>query len=230
MAITMKEFADKKDKINSICKEFNLKIADKSEILALNNTRLISNERVIVEFEGEEFITSSFIDMMIAIPVKNRSFIKRWTWFVSNRVTFIFSSFWKPLPYYKIKNGKTKRISLISHILTWIGRLIVLPLGLFLFTESRALNKAKIKNGDLYLLHYGWSHLNIYYEKDNFERSEIEGEKIWVTKNWEQELEVRYGKNWIELPPEHKLRPHQITVTPYNNGKTKYNIYPYIIK
>ncbi len=230
MAITMKEFSDNEDKIKLICDEFNLSIADKSKILALNNTRLISNERIIVEFEGEEFITSSFIDMMIAVPVKNKSPIKRWTWFISNRVTFIFSSFWRPLPRYKIKNGKTKKISFIAHLATWVGRLISLPLCLFMFVEKATLNNAKKKEGNLFLLHYGWSHLNIYYEKDSFEKSEIAGVEIWVTKDWKNELVERYGDNWIELPPLEKRWPHHITLTPYNGGKTKYDIFPYIIK
>ncbi len=230
MAMTAKEFYSKKDKIEKIAEELNFEIADKKSHIGNSVTRLISKERIIVEYAGVEYVTSLFVDIMIAIPLKRESKLRTYFWFVSCRVLIIFSAFWRPLPTYRFGAGKPEKIPTIQHILVWIGRLFVLPLFLLHFVEKRMLRKAKKRDGNVYALHYSWSHLQQYYKLDEMEKTEIEGIDIWVTSKWKEELEIRYGKNWITPPPVEKRRPHHIVMTPHNNGKSKYKIYPWIIK
>lgn len=230
MAMTAKEFYSKKDKIESIGKEFNYSLADKATYIGNSVSRLICDERIIVEYNGVEYVTSFFIDIMIAIPLKKESKLRTYWWFISCRILIIFSGFWKPLPSYRYGGEKPVKISWIEHFLVWIGRLFVLPLALLHYSEKRLLKKASKKDGSVYAMHYGWSHLQQYYVMNEMEEAIIEDTKIFVTKKWNEELETRYGKNWIELPHKDKRRPHHIVLTPYNKGKNKYDIFPFIIK
>lgn len=229
MAMTANEFYNKYNLLEEIGTDLNYKIADKVKFNGLNSSRLISNEKIIVEYEGREYLTSFFIDIMIAVPVKRESKLRSYYWFVSNRYMLLFSDFWKPLPSYKIKNGQPKRISIFVHILVWISRLFVLPLWLYRLVEKRAIkNAAKNVNHDLLELHYGWSHLRIYYNLSQMETSSIEGTKINITKNWEEELIMRYGDDYINPPGENYRKPKHFVLMPYN-GKDK-KVFPYIIK
>lgn len=230
MSMTPKDFKDNRDKIYQICKESNLIVAEKKDYLALNVTRFISKERVIVVYEGMEYITSVFIDVMLSVPVKRKSLTQRWFWYITNKTEWIFNSFWKPLPKYKIKNGSPKKINFFEHLATWIGRILIFPLILLPYWEKRTLRNAEKSNSGLLLMHYGWSHDDIYYKYKEFEKVELENSYVWISKNWEYDLKYRYGNNWRELPPEEKRRPHHITITPYREGKDEYKIYPYIFK
>ncbi len=230
MAMTAKEFYSKKDKIVSIGNEFNMELADKSKDIGHGVSKLISKERIIVEYKGIEYITSIFIDIMIALPLKKKPAIRTYWWYISCRILIIFSGFWKPLPSYRFGGDKPIKISWMEHLLVWVGRLFVIPLVLLHFIEKRALRKGAKREGNLYAMHYGWSHVQQYYDINDMEKVSIEGTEVWIATKWKEELELRYGKNWIEPPQEDKRRPHHIVMTPYNGGKSKYDIYPFIIK
>lgn len=230
MGMTAKEFYSNLEKIKEISKENNFSVADKSKHIGLNQSRLISNERIIVEYEGQEYITSFFIDIMIAIPVKKESKAKMFFWFISCRFLAIFSSFWRPLPPYKLRNGKPVKISFLEHFLTWLGRIFVLPLIILHPIEKRTLRKAINSNWKKHAFHYGWSNQNIYYTFEDLEKTKLEETEVINYGNWEFELEIRYGKNWRELPPVERRVPHHFVMTPYENGKKKYKIFPWIIK
>lgn len=230
MSMTPKDFKDNKKNIYNICNSLNMKVAEKKKKLALNVNRFISNEKLIVEYQGKKYITSIFIDVMMSIPVRRKSTVQRWFWYVTNKIEWIFNSFWKPLPKYKIKNGSTKKINFFEHLATWIGRILILPLILLPLWEKIRLSLAEKQDGNLLLMHYGWSHDNIYFKYDEFEEVDLETTKVWISKNWEHDLIYRYGKDWIIPPNIDRRKPHHLTLTPYREGKDDYKIYPYIFK
>lgn len=229
MAMTCFDFYQNLDIIKGIGIDLNYKIADKCNFNGLNNSRLISNERIIVVYEDVEYITSLFIDIMIAIPIKKENRIRNYYWFLSCRWSILFSSFWKPLPDYRLKSNTAVKIPWIIHIIVWLSRLLVFPLYISIIFEKRLIIKsAKIKTNNKLALHYGWSHINIIYNMAEFHLSTIEGVSINIPTNWNEELTKRYGKNYMIPPKQEFRRPHHIILTP--NNKKKWNIFPYIIK
>lgn len=229
MAMTAREFYSKIEIIKQIGSNANYVIADKLEFNGLNSSRLISGEKIIVEYEGKEYITSLFIDIMIGIPVKKASRIRSYYWFISNRYMLLFSSFWKPMPSYKIKDGYPKKINLFIHILIWLARLFVLPLWLYKLIEKRTIKKAS-KNDDNHMieLHYGWSHLQIFYNLNEMEKTRINGEEIYIPSQWNEELITRYGVDYLTPPPNNRRRPKHFILSPYKVKDKK--VFPYIIK
>lgn len=233
MGMTSKEFYSKKEIIKDISKKYNLSLADKIEHIGLNNSRLISNEKILVDYKGKEYLTSLFIDIMIAIPIKHRKQFVPFFWYVSCRLMQIFSTFWRPLPKYKSTKANPKKISVITQILVFIARIFISPLLILHFVEKRTIKKSINKNHKNYIFHYGWSNLGIFYtesELNNLSVDYISGEKIYVNDNWKEELIIRYGENFERLPDISKRIPHHITLTPYEGNEFEYSIFPHIIK
>lgn len=233
MGMTSREFYMKKNKIVKISNKLNLNVADKIEHIGLNNSRLISNEKITVEYEGQEYITSLFIDIMIAIPFKGKSWIRPIFWYLSCRVLQIFSTFWRPLPKYKATKKGSKKINWITQLAVFIARLFIFPILILHLFEKRLVSKSLDKNYDKYVFHYGWSNQKISYSKESLENLNkivISGETVFINDNWEYELTTRYGKNFL-MPPSASARiPHHITLTPFNGNSNEYDIFPHIIR
>ncbi len=229
MAMKCSEYLEKKDKIIEICKKNKLKLADKTTKMTLNNSRLISEEKVLVIYEKKIYLTSYFIDLLLLTPIKNRRKIKRSYLTFSNRYLFIYNDLWHPLPHYKIKN-KVVKIKTVEHILTWIGRVLTLPLLILWPIEKRRYKNSLKKNNELYIVDNGWSHINYYYTLNDFIIKNISGIPIYINSDYENELTIRYGDNWREKPPIEKRKPHHIVMTPFIENHFDYEIYPFIIK
>lgn len=232
MGMTSNEFYSKKDIIIKILGDNDLRLADKTDYIGLNNSRIISNEKIIVTYEGNEYITSLFIDIMIAIPCRKINKYKRYFWFISCRLLQIFSTFWTPLPRFKTTKKGPKRICLLTQLLVFISRIIIFPVLILHYIEKFTIKKSVNSSGKYYYFHYGWSYQDIYYtdyDLNNFESWEINKNKINVNRNWEYELQTRYGFDYIKEPEIISRHPHHITLTPNING-AEYKVFPHIIR
>lgn len=228
MAMTAHEFYSKYNVIEEIGSQKDFKIADKLKYNGLNSSRLISNEKIIVSYNGNEYLTSFFIDIMIGVNVKKESKLRSYYWFISNRYMILFSRFWKPLPDYRLKKDIVVKNSKIIHIFVFLIRFLLLPLYLYKFVERHTVSKSIENNRfNLIELHYGWSHLIIQYNLNNMEIMNIEGTNIWVSKNWNDELITRYGKNYLTPILESGRFPKHLILMP--NDSKKYDPFPYII-
>lgn len=216
MAMTASDFYSNRDKILEIVNKYNFRLVDRKDNLGMVLTKLICNEEVIVEYNGMDFIKSTFIDIFYFIPVKKRSNFRDYRWFIYNRIIFIFSDFWKPLPSYKMKKGVLVKESFFAHLFTFIGRIFISPILFLRIKEKRMLTKSvKKKNYDLFALNEGASNVHQYIRKDELLEWEFEGVKILIPGSYENDLKVKYGENWITPPPIEKQNPAHILKTPY---------------
>lgn len=228
MAMTSHEFYSKLEKINIISQEMNFMIADKLKFNGLNSSRLISKEKVIIVYKGKEYLSSFFIDIMIGVPVKRESKMRSFYWYISNRYMILFSKFWKPLPNYRLINGNPKKIFLLNHVLIFLVRFLVLPLYFYKYIERYTINKAsKNISKDKIELHYGWSHIRIYYDLNQIEELEIEGILINVVSNWDFELKKRYGNNYLKPPEMNHRTPKHFILMPISGKRQE--PFPFII-
>lgn len=229
MGMTAHDFYGNYEKINSFCFQNEFVLIDKSKTIGLHCSRIFSKEKILIEYNNEEYVFSFFVDIMIAIPVKNQMRIRTFYWYVVNRVSFIFNSFWKPLLTYRLKNNMYKRNSRFLIFLVWLSRFFIFPfLLLDKIERNKVRNASNNPNKKNVTFHYGFSNLNIYYDIDEYEVCEISGNKIFILKNWSNELERRYTKNWINLPIERERIPKHLLKSPYKSGENNYEIIPFL--
>lgn len=228
MAMTAKEFYSKIDLLESISNDLHFDIADKLDYNGLNSSRFISKEKVIVIFNEKEYLTSFFVDVMIAIPIKRESILRSWYWFVSNRYMILFSKFWRPLPKYRINKDSIVKNNWIIHSFIFIVRFLLLPLYLYKFVERKTVKIAS-RNDEFNKLelHYGWSHKRIYYNLDSMILKKIDDIDIWVTNDWDKELILRYGENYLIPPIECERLPKHFVLMPFDSDSL--NPFPFII-
>lgn len=226
------DFFENKDKIISILDSINWELADASEILGLDVMRLFSKEKIIVEYQGSEYITMPHIDIMISVPTKKINKVRSLFWSVKCNYSWIYGNFYNILPKYGWIKKKKVKIGFFRNLLVFLSKIITFP---FLFWVPYFQN-SKLKKIDEKANHYQpfycWNNRGLNYlynnKEENFEKIDFNKTLINIPKNYKKELGIWYGNNWMELPEEENRIPHNLLLTP-NNG-TNYKIIPFLIK
>ncbi len=230
MAMTIFDWKNNQKKIEEFLETIGWEVFDRVEVKGLDATRMFSKEKIIIEFEGQEYITKLFIDVMLAIPKDEISKFKRkiWSWF--NQYNYIFTNNYRLIPYYGWFGTKVKRIYGFVNFLVFFQKIL-----LYIFTFWVPILQKK------YLKKKNYAHENVamYYNYDNrgviYNIHKINSKlkfgdtTIFVSDDWKNELIIWFGNSWTELPPKWNRVPHHFVLTK-KDGKNdkKYKISPYI--
>lgn len=224
------DFIKNRNKISEIAIQNNWELIDPTKTKGLDVARLFSNEKIVVEYKGKEFVTKFFIDIMIAIPSKRTNKIKSFWWEVINKYSWIYGDFYNILPKFGWRNGQVKKIGFITNFLVFFSKLITFPF-MFWVPIKQKLKLKKIKlNANKYQTFYSYNNKQIFYsyDKNKFKKIDFEDFKVNAPINYEEELLIWFGKDWKEKPIKEKQIPHNLILTP-NNGEN-YKISPFLIK
>ncbi|BDV03328.1 MAG: hypothetical protein HPPSJP_0490 [Candidatus Hepatoplasma scabrum] len=230
MGMKLYDFRKNFKLLQNIASDANYILIDRKDYFGLDVARFIYKEKFIIKFENKEYISSPYIDVMLGIETKKISYLKRKLWFLINNLSFIYNSVWNPLPYFAWKFNKLKKIHWYEQLFIFIFRILFLPLILILPIQNYWLNKKAKKSGDKVSFYYNYDNLGIIYDVKNLLEKSFMGEKILISENYLEELNLRF-KKWKELPAKNKQIPHHLFLTPnLDKFKDKYKIYPFIIK
>lgn len=226
------DFFNNRDKIVDILNSMNWELADASKIMGLDVMRLFSKEKIIVEYEGEEYVTKPHIDIMISVPVKKINKFSYGLWSIACNYSWIYGNFYNTLPKLGWIKGKKVKIGFLRNFGAFLSKVITFPFMFWVpIYQNRKLKKIK-KNFEIYQPFYCWNNKGLnynYFEKENnFLKKTFNNIKINVPSNYEDELKIWYGENWKSLPNTDKRVPHNLLLTP-NNGR-EYKINPFLIK
>lgn len=214
MGMTNSEYYLKQNTISNIAKAKGFFLREKAEHIGLVCNKIISKEIVEVEYNGNYYKTHFFIDIFLYVGVKKKSNIRNIYWSIYNKVLFIFGFFWKPLPPFHIKKGKITKVNILIQILVWLSRFIIFPVLLLHLSESIRIKKCKYK--DYYYLHCKESHLNDFFEYKLIDWK-FENNSIKVQYNYNDILKIKFGSNYMDLPPTTKRVPSHIFNGEYEN-------------
>lgn len=231
MSMFNRDFYENKDKIIEIANKLNFELIDPSKQFGLDVARMFSNEYLLVKYEGKEYMTKIYIDIMLAIPSKRSSKFKSWRWEVLNKFSSIYGGFYNILPKRVWIKGEIVKNGWLTNFLVFLSKMIIWPFTFWVpLLQNRRLKKYK-KNNIKYQLFYCYNNKGITFERDkkNFTKIRFEDFEINAPKNYEDELIVWFGNSWKELPSKEKRIPHNLLLTPYT-GKEKYKIVPFLIK
>lgn len=226
------DFFDNKEKIESILDSMNWELADASKIFGLDVMRFFSKEKIIVIYEGEEYITKPYIDIMISVPTKRVSKLRSSLWTIACNYSWIYGNFYNILPKLGWIKGKRVKIGFLRNFGAFFSKVITFPFMFWVpIYQNRKLKKVKRKSNH-YQPFYCWNNKGLSYKYNNhdeqFTKLTLNGIEINVPMEYEKELEIWFGPNWRMQPPIEKRVAHNIMLTP-NNG-TKYKINPFLIK
>ncbi len=232
MTMIATEFHQNKEKMQVIADKINFEVVDPTKVAGLDVARIFSKEYILVEYEGETFMTKIYIDIMLGIPSKRPNKIKETWWEIINKYSWIYGNFYNILPKVGWVRGKKVKIGWWRNALVFFSKVITFPFMWWVpLLQNRKL-KAKPKyKGNTYQLFYCYniSGLFIDYKKENFIKTKMNDFEVNIPVDYENELTVWYGENWKSLPSKDKQIPHNLTLTPYT-GKEKYKINPFLIK
>lgn len=230
MGMRLYDFKKNFKLLSKIADESNYKLVDRLDYFGLDIARFIYKDKFIVEFEKKEYISSPYIDVMLAVSSKKNNILKRKLWSWTNNYLFIYNSFWNPLPYFGWKFKKLKKVHWYEQFSVFIVRIILFPLFLILPLQNLWLKHKSKDNSNKVSFYYNYDNLGIIYNIDKLQEKEIDGFKFLISDNYLEELNLRF-KEWKILPPKEKQIPHHLFLTPnLNKYKDKYKIYPFIIK
>lgn len=234
MGMAIDDYLKYRNDLIKIAQENNYRFADRLEHIGLNATRFIYKEKFIISYEGKKYVSSPFIDVMIAVPIKkeNKFKFKIWEW--QNKFFFLFNSLPPILPKIDTRYGKVKKVHWYEQTGAAIAQIILFWMIPFFYLQNywlkqKAKNKKNYKN---WILYHTYTSRVFIYQKENLVKRKIFNEKefVYVSKSYIKELNSAFGKNWNKRPPIEKQIPHHIIYNPYNATKKEAKIYPYIIK
>lgn len=214
MAMTNIDFNNNKERIEEIAKSINFNLKVKSNTIGLVCNKLVSDETIKVVYQGREYVTKFFIDIFLYVGVKKTSKIRDYYLSIYSKIIFIFGFFWKPLPRYFIKDGNIKKINIFIIALVWVSRFFIFPILLLHYFESMRIRNNKFK--DLFSLHCKESNLSDYFSY-NLDKWIFEEQEIFVPSNYQQILINKFGKNYLDLPPQKCRVPSHIFNGDYEN-------------
>ncbi|BDU67792.1 MAG: phosphorylcholine transferase LicD [Candidatus Tyloplasma litorale] len=224
------DFFQNLNKINKVCSELNLELFNPNKRKGLDIARIFSKEKYIVEYNGQEYITAIFIDIMLALESKKMTKIKRNTWWIFNRYVWIYGNFYRILPYYGWVNGKAKKINWFTNFLVFLSKLILFIPTFWMPYLQNWYIKRKSKNGKYYSLFYNYNNKGIQYQRNMFNNKiKFANTYVRVPDNYEKELQIWFGKNYLTKPSKEKRIPHNLILTP-NKKNINYKIKPFLIK
>ncbi|CRX37186.1 / / LicD family protein / 57578:58435 Forward [Candidatus Hepatoplasma crinochetorum] len=230
MGMRIYDFRKNFELLKKIGEDANYELFDRKNYFGLDVARFIYKEKFIIQFKDKEYISSPYIDIMLAVKSKNNLFIKRKFWSSMNKLSFIYNSFLIPLPYFGWKFNKLKKIYWYEQLLIHIFRFIFFFLILILPIQNYWLKRKAKNNNNKVSFYYNYDNLGIIYDIKKLVERDFLGEKILISENYLEELNLRF-KNWKQLPEEKKQIPHHLFLTPnLDKFRNKYKIYPFIIK
>lgn len=232
MSMTIYDWVQNRDKISKFLEEMNWEAYDSIETRALDATRFFSNEYLIVEYDGSEYLTKPFIDVMLSVPKNKISLPKRkmWSWF--NQYNFIFSSRYRLLPYYGWFGHEVKKIGSFTNFLVFLQKIILYPITFWIPIVQKIYLRRKSYFSENVAMYYNYDNNGVIYNINKLNTKHKFGEtEVYSSDDWENELNIWFGKDkWKELPDEWNRVPHHIVLTKLTRKtKNKYKINPYII-
>ncbi len=230
MGMFSQDFFERKDKIEEICEQNNMKLFDPSDTWGLDVARIFSNETYIVDYEGGKFVAQVYIDIMIAVPVKKISSIRDMWFEIANKYSWIYGNFYNILPKKGWIKNEIKDIGWLRNMFVFISKVITFP---FLFWIPIYQNK-RVKSAKNYNKHqffYCWNNKRTFYTKNKstFVKLKFNGIDINVVKDYEKYLSDWYGESWKNKPAKNSRAPHNLLLTPYSKD-IKYVLRPFLIK
>lgn len=234
MGMAIDDYLKYRGDLNKIAQENNYKFADRLKYIGMNASRFIYNEKFIVSYEGKKYLSSPFIDIMIAIPIKkeNKFKFKIWEW--ENKFFFLFNSLPPIFPKIDTRYGKIKKVHWYEQAGAAIAQIILFWMIPFFYLQNYWLKK-KAKNKKNYqnlILYHTYTSRVFIYQKENLIKRKIFNEKefIYISRSYIKELNSAFGKNWNKKPPIENQIPKHIIYNPYNPKKKEAKIYPHIAK
>ncbi|NOQ50142.1 MAG: hypothetical protein GQ557_00560 [Mycoplasmataceae bacterium] len=229
MTMSIYDFYKYKKELIQIANNNNYYLVDRMEIRGMHICRFIYKEKFKINFENKYYINSPFIDIMLSVGVKKSNKVRSIIWTATNNYLFVHNSFLNPLPFYKKKNFKVKKITKIEKTFVFTMKILLWPSIIAILLQKKWLDKKKKTDSKILAMYYRYNTEGIVYNKNELIALPFYDEKIFVSRNYQKELEIRFGKNWINEPPINEQKPKHIILTPYNK-KINYKIYPFIIK
>ncbi|BDV02747.1 LicD family protein [Candidatus Hepatoplasma crinochetorum] len=233
MGMAIDDYLKYLEDLNKIAEENNYYFADRFKNIGMTVSRFIYKEKFIISYEGKKYVSSPFIDIMIAIPFKKENKLKFKIWEWQNKYFFLFSSLPPVLPKIDTRYGRVRKLHWYHQLGSVVGQILLFwTIPLFYlqnyWLKKKAKNIKKYKN--LILFHSYTSRFFIYRKDQLIERKILNGKaKIYISKFYIKELNASFGKNWTKKPPIEKQIPHHIIYNPYNPKKEP-KIYPHIVK
>ncbi len=232
MSMTIDDWVKNRDKIKRFLESINWEGFCSIETRALDATRFFSKDYIIVEYEGNEYLTKPFIDVMLSVPKNKISKPKRkmWSWF--NQYNFIFSARYRLVPYYGWFGNEVKKISWFKNFLVVVQKVIFYPVTFWVPVVQKRYLRRKSYFSENVAMYYNYDNNGVIYNVNRLNAKHKFGDtEIYSSDDWENELNIWFGKDrWKEMPPEWNRVPHHLVLTKLD-GKVdkKYKIDPYII-
>lgn len=233
MSMAIHDWVNNKSKILEFLNSIEWEGFCSIETRGLDATRFFSKEKLVVEYEGDEYITKPFIDIMLSVPKKKISKFQRKRWSTFNKYNFIFSNRYRLVPYYGWRHGKVKKIGWFTNLMIFIQKILLYPFTFWVpIRKKRFLNK-NTYHSRMVAMYYNYDNKGLIYDLEKINTKHKFGDtEIYSNDDWEKELDLWFGgkDKWKQLPPENNRVPHHLMLTK-KDGKndSKYKIQPYII-
>lgn len=233
MTMTIDDWVKNKQKILSFLEANEWEGFCSIETRGLDATRFFSKKKLIVKYNGEEYITKPFIDVMLSIPKDKISRAQRKRWSIFNQYNFIFSNRYRLVPYYGWYKGKIKKIGPLKNLFVFAQKILFYPLTFWIPIRKKRFLKKKSYFSKKVAMYYNYDNKGVIYDLDKINTKHKFGNtEIYSSDDWENELNLWFGgkDKWKNLPPELNRVPHHLLLTK-KDGKNdhKYKIAPYII-